>query len=156
MTINQKDLRESFSLFATGVMVATTNVDGQNYGLTINSFSSVSLDPALCLFSIGNESFNLEYFKKSKSFALNTLSKNQLDLAKDFAGSDYQGRWGRASFDISQNNNPIFEGSNGYIECVNHQIIEAGDHHLFIGRVVDFAKLNDEESLIYHKSRFLS
>ena len=154
MKIDHQNLKECFSLFATGVMIATTNIEGKNYGLTINSFSSVSLDPALCLFSIGKDSFNLEYFRRSTSFALNILSASQTSLAKDFASQDYVKKWQNSSFELSQNNNPIFSGINGYIECSNHQIIEAGDHYIFLGKIVDCAKLSDEDGLIYYKHQF--
>lgn len=154
MTINQSDLKECFSLYATGVMIATTNVEGDNYGLTINSFTSVSLDPALCLFSIGNNSFNLDYFKKTESYVFNILSASQLDLAKDFAGRDHGQKWQNSNFKMSKNNNPIFTGVSGYIECTNHQIIEAGDHHMFLGEVVSCSKENEETGLIYYKGQF--
>ncbi len=154
MTINHQDLKECFSLFATGVMIASTNVDGKNYGLTINSFSSVSLDPPLCLFSIGKESFNLEYFRKSRSYALNILSVSQEGLARDFASHNHEEKWQNNLFKASKNNNPIFAGVSGYIECANHQIIEAGDHYIFLGEVITCEKLNDEEGLVYYKSEF--
>ncbi len=154
MTINQVELKECFSLFATGVMIATTNVEGKNYGLTINSFSSVSMDPPLCLFSIGSESYNLDFFKKSKSFALNILSTDQLGLAKDFAAHNCSSKWNKESFNISGEGNPIFTNSNGYLECTKHQVIEAGDHHIFIGEVVDCGKLSDGDGLVYYKGGF--
>ncbi len=154
MTISQSDLKECFSLFATGVMIASTNVEGRNYGLTINSFSSVSLEPPLCLFSIGNESFNLDYFKQTKSYALNILSASQQELARNFAGRDHVAKWQNANFKMSQNNNPIFAGVSGYIECVNHQIIEAGDHHIFIGDIVNCVQESDETGLLYYKGQF--
>ncbi len=152
--MDNHDLKECFSLFATGVMIAATNVDGKNYGLTINSFSSVSLSPPLLLFSIGNGAYNLDYFKNSDSYILNILNVSQLDLAKKFAGHDHDSKWDGEQFNLTKNGNPIFHGSNAYLECAHHQIVEAGDHHIFIGQVVNFAKIRDEDGLLYYKGEF--
>jgi flavin reductase (DIM6/NTAB) family NADH-FMN oxidoreductase RutF len=155
MTDHHK-LKECFSLFSTGVMIATTKYQGENCGLTINSFSSVSLEPPLALFAIGNESYNLNAFKNSDSYILNILSQSQLDLAKDFSSHDHNNKWQDNNYTTSANENPIFEGSIGYIECKHHEIVKAGDHHIFIGQVTDFAKLKDEDALLYCKGQFIA
>ena len=88
-----KKLRDCFSLFATGVMIASTNYAEKNFGMTINSFASISLNPPLLLFAINNKSSNLNIFKKSKTFSLNILSGDQIDLAKEFAKPNNENKW---------------------------------------------------------------
>ena len=149
-------LKECFSLFSTGVMIAATNYNGHNYGLTINSFSSVSLDPPLCLFSIGSNSHSLEAFKNSGSFTLSILSSQQKDLASKFASHDHESKWQNCDIRSSKLENPIFNNCNGFFECSNYKIVEAGDHHIFIGEIIDFAKENDEQGLLYYKGSFIS
>lgn len=156
MILNEQDLKSCFSLFATGVMVAaTSDSQGKNQGLTINSFSSVSLSPPLLLFSIGNSSHNLDIFKNSQSYSLNIMAKNQLDLALEFAKPNNDKKWLTEEYQLTKNNNPIFKNSLGFFECIHHKIVEAGDHHVFIGEIIDCAVLNDDEALLYCKSKFI-
>lgn len=155
MIFDEKELRQCFSLFATGVMIATVNYQEKLCGLTINSFSSVSLKPPLLLFSIANQSSNLEIFRNSKSYSLNILSKNQLNLALEFAKANNEAKWQVEKYDLTKNNNPVFQNSIAFFECVHHKIVEAGDHHIFIGEIIDFAKIKDEDGLFYYKSNFL-
>lgn len=152
--MSDKKLRECFGLFATGVMVATANLEGELYGMTINSFASVSLNPPLLLFSVANSSFNLEAFTKSKSFILNVLSTKQLDLAKEFARSQNHKKWEIEKYHSTKLGNIVFENSLGYFECKKHQIIAAGDHHVIIGEIIDFAKLQQHDPLLYFSSQF--
>ncbi len=154
MNFDNQKLREAFGLFATGVMIASTIVDEKIKGLTINSFSSVSLNPPLVLFSIGNESSSLDVFRATKSYSLNILSKNQLEVAKDFAKSSLDKEKQLANYSLSDYNNPVFENSLAYFDCIHHQIIKAGDHHIFIGEIINFAKVVEGEGLFYYRGEF--
>jgi flavin reductase (DIM6/NTAB) family NADH-FMN oxidoreductase RutF len=124
------------------------------FGMTINSFSSTSLDPALILFSIDNKSSNLSLFKKNKYFSLNILSHDQIELAKAFATPKNSNKWSVEPYFLGKFGNPIFKNSLGFIECEKHRVIKAGDHHIIIGRVVDFSKLEEREALIYAKGKY--
>lgn len=124
------------------------------FGMTINSFSSVSLNPPLVSFCIDNRSANLNFFKKNKTFSLNILSIAQQDLARGFATPKNSSKWGIETYFLGQNGNPIFENSLAFFECRKHRIIKAGDHHIIIGEVVDFAKLNDSKPLLYFQGKY--
>jgi flavin reductase (DIM6/NTAB) family NADH-FMN oxidoreductase RutF len=124
------------------------------FGMTINSFSSLSLDPSLVLFSIDNKSANLPLFKKNKYFSLNILSHDQIELAKAFATPKNSNKWSVEPYFLGKFGNPIFKNSLGFIECEKHRVIKAGDHHIIIGRVVDFSKLEEREALIYAKGKY--
>jgi flavin reductase (DIM6/NTAB) family NADH-FMN oxidoreductase RutF len=156
--VTQKTLRDCFGLFPTGVMIASTNFKDKFYGLTINSFSSVSLDPPLLLFSIDNQSSNLTAFKKSQYFSLNILSVKQINLAKEFAKPLNHHKWTQQKsaepYFLGKFGNPVFENSLGFFECEQHKIIKAGDHHVIIGKIIDFSKLNLKPPLFYVKGEF--
>ncbi len=124
------------------------------FGMTINSFSSLSLDPELVMFSIDNKSSNLALFKKNRYFSLNILSYEQLELSKAFATPKNSNKWNVEPYFLGKFGNPIFKNSLGFIECERHRVIKAGDHHIIIGRVVDFAKLSDKEALTYVKGKY--
>lgn len=155
-----KKLRENFGLFTTGVAVASTvgEKDNKNF-ITINSLSSVSLDPALLLFCIDNKSTNFEAFVNSKSFAINLLTKEQQDISTLFAKPEKD----RAHHDLdelffkSRRNNFILNDSLGYFECERQNVVKAGDHRIIIGKIENFAKINpDKKPLLYYKGSYNS
>jgi len=153
--------RKALSLFTTGVVVvAAKNNDlskgKEFFGLTINSFSSISLKPPLVLFCLGNESSTFELFKNNDYFSLNILSKDQIELSKAFAKANNPQKWEVEEFNLGKNNSPIFKNSLAFLECKKEQMIPAGDHHIIIGEVKDFAVLNSKkEPLIYYASNYL-
>ncbi len=151
---DQRELRNCFGMFATGIMIATTNLKDELYGFTVNSFSSVSLDPPLLLFSIDNKSSNLKIFKKSKKFCLNILSKSQIESAIEFAKPANTTKWAAEKYNLTNHKNPVFENSVAFFECERYKMIKAGDHHILIGKIINFAKINDEECLFYHLGKF--
>ncbi len=153
--MNERDLRDCFGTFATGVMIASTSFEGKLYGMTINSFASVSLDPALLLFSIDNDSANLPAFKQAKHFSLSTLSAAQLTLAQEFAKPANDKKWQVGSYSLSEKQVPIFQNSLSYFECERHQIVEAGDHHILIGRIIDAKKMQQDKPLMYLNGAFI-
>ncbi len=126
------------------------------FGMTINSFSSVSLDPSLVLFSIDNKSANLSFFKKNRYFSLNVLSHDQLELAKAFATPKNSTKWAVEPYFLGKFGNPIFQNSLGFFECEKYRVIRAGDHHIIIGKVLDFAKMTEQKALVYAKGKYSS
>lgn len=155
MTTSKK-LRDCFGLFTTGVCIATIRFDTDKYtGITINSFSSLSLKPALLLFSISNESSNLNHFLHAESFVINILSASQQELSKAFATKHYPNRWEIEDFSTTKLKNRIFKNALGFFECKKHAVIEMGDHHIIVGEIVDFDKLNDSPALLYGKGKYV-
>ena len=154
--MNERELRDCFGLFTTGVMIATTSFEGKLYGMTINSFASVSLEPPLLLFSVDNKSSNLTAFKKAKNFSLSILSEQQLLLAQEFAKPANENKWQVEKYFSTKSGEPIFENSLGYFECEKHEVIVAGDHNIIIGRAVGCAKLKQSKPLLYLSGAFSS
>ncbi len=124
------------------------------FGMTINSFSSVSLQPPLISFCIDNKSSNLSLFKKNHYFSLNILGENQKDLASGFAKPRNSDKWQIENYTFGKFGNPIFDNSIGFLECKKHKIIKIGDHHMVIGEVVDCGKISNAGPLIYNKAKF--
>lgn len=126
------------------------------FGITINSFSSVSLEPPLVMFCIDNKSTNLRLFKKNRYFSLNVLSQEQRALAVAFAKPKNSTKWGVESYFFSKKGNPIFQNSLGFFECKKHRVIKAGDHHVIIGEVLNFEKMNDKNPLFFYSGKYAS
>lgn len=136
--INTRELRDAFGAFMTGVTIVTTaGDDGKPLGFTANSFSSVSLDPALLLVSIAKTSSNYRTYSTTGHFAINVLAEGQRDLSNTFArpGDD---RFANVNWHLSDNRNPLIDGVSAWFDCTTHAVIDAGDHALLIGRIEAF------------------
>jgi hypothetical protein len=124
------------------------------FGMTINSFSSISLEPPLVSFCIDNKSTNLKFFKKNRFFILNILSNEQASLSSAFATPKNSQKWQVEPYFFSKFGNPIFNNTLAFVECKKHQIIKMGDHHIIIGEVIDFGKIKDSQPLIYFQGKY--
>jgi len=151
---SQLELKKTFSTFATGVAIASSGADNQKFGITVNSFSSVSLDPPLLSFCVGNSSSALERFLNCQFFSINILSEKQLNLANGFTKTDNQEKWQIEPFKLSENQTPIFTNSLSYFECKKHQIVKSGDHHIIVGQVTNHQFLNDLKPLTYFQGKY--
>jgi flavin reductase (DIM6/NTAB) family NADH-FMN oxidoreductase RutF/pimeloyl-ACP methyl ester carboxylesterase len=129
-------LRDALGCFGTGVTIITT-VDqaGEPIGLTANSFTSVSLDPPLILFSLARQSANLGTFAQAGRFAVNVLHIGQQPLANRFAQRGGPRFAGVAWSIRSDQGAPILDGALASFDCLNYAIHEGGDHLIFIGQV---------------------
>lgn len=145
-----RELRNSFGCFGTGVTVVTwLNDEGQRRGITVNSFTSVSLDPPLLLVSIDKKTKAFEDLK-NRPFVINVLSAGQSSLAMQFAGrpqEDLVVEWEDGT------KGPRLKGTTAHFECSPWAEYEGGDHVLFLGKIEDFAK-NDSESLLFYRGKF--
>ena len=150
-----KSLRDALGTFATGVTVITTvTPEGQRIGLTANSFTSVSLDPPLVLWSLKKNSANLDVFRRATHFAINVLSSTQKELCFRFASKVEGDRFDGVALEPSRFDLPLLAHSLARFECARHQEVEAGDHVMFLGRVEDFRK-GQGEALIFSGGRIL-
>ncbi|MCV6546596.1 MAG: flavin reductase family protein [Cohaesibacter sp.] len=148
-------LRKAMSQYATGIAVATTlDEDGLPHGLTINSFNSVSLDPPLVLWSLSHKSGNLEAFTQSGHFAINILSQQQKDISMRFATPDVD-RFAGTDWQKGKLGSPVLSGVVASMDCKVEQMVEGGDHVIFIGRVVE-ANHTDSPPLLYHGGAYHS
>ena len=136
---NIRELRDAFGSFMTGVTVVTTSKqDGIPLGFTANSFASVSLDPALLLVSIAKTSSNYDHFAQASHFAINILAEEQKDISNTFARPS-DDRFANLAWSMSPNQNPLIDQVSAWFDCTTHQIVDAGDHAILIGKVENFA-----------------
>lgn len=151
-----KQLRQALGRYATGVAIVTSRgADGQYIGLTVNSFSSVSLEPPLVLWSLANKSINLVHFKNASHFVVHVLGENQMDLARRFASNVSERFEGLAMLE-GMGGSPLLEGCPVRLHCETISMMEAGDHHIFMGKVVRLEECSAAgDSLLFYRGRFL-
>lgn len=149
-------LRRAFGLFATGVTIISTAHPAHGLvGVTVNSFTSVSLDPPLILFSLARSSFNLQPLLEAPGFVVNILSDGQRALSHRFAHAAGD-KWEGISWRPAANGAPILSGSIAFFECVHHAQYDGGDHLVVLGRVVAMDTDTDADPLLYFHSRYRS
>ncbi len=130
-----RQLRRALGRFTTGVTIITTRLpDGSRVGLTVNSFSSVSLEPALVLWCLGKRQGSREAFCNSSHFAINVLSANQVELSRRFA-SPIADRFEGVDCHHDDVAAPLLPGSAAWFVCRHRVHHEVGDHIVFIGEV---------------------
>lgn len=131
--------RRTLGQFATGVTVITTSANGQYVGMAANSFSAVSLEPALVLWSIRKESRSIEAFKNNGHFAVSVLSVDQMDTAGLF-GKPQPNQFDNAPWTPSVHGDPLLNDAIAHFECATHEILDGGDHFILIGKVEQFSR----------------
>lgn len=132
-----RELRDAFGAFMTGVTVVTTSDKDHPIGFTANSFTSVSIDPALISVNIAKTSGNYSTFVNSKHFAVNILSDDQRDISNIFARPS-EDRFSAVIWKYSAQKNPLIEGVSAWFDCTVYKIVDAGDHAILIGKIENF------------------
>ncbi len=151
---DQVEFRNALGRFATGVTIITTvDGEGRRYGVTANSYNSVSLDPPLVLWSLARSSRSLEAFQNCDAFAVHILSAHQEALAMTFASRAEGDKFAGLHVREGHGGVPIFDECAAHFECVTENCYEGGDHLIFLGRVVSFERC-DSETLVFHDGRF--
>jgi len=137
--------------FATGVAVVTAEHDEVPAGMTLNAFTSVSLDPLLVLVSLGNGSRTLHATTASKRFAVSILKRGQHEVALAFSEPGAPFPAGRVERD--REGFLTVSGATAVLRCHVERIEPAGDHALVLGEVVSIAH-GGGEPLVFHRGRF--
>jgi flavin reductase (DIM6/NTAB) family NADH-FMN oxidoreductase RutF len=141
--------RNAMGKFPTGVTVITTEVDGEPFGMTVNAFMSVSLNPKLVVISVGNQARMLKRIQQSKRYAINILSESQQELSAVFAGQKNVNSVEFSTVDGL----PVLKDSIATITCKVVEEFVAGDHTLFFGEVMDIIT-REGEPLIYFQGKY--
>ncbi len=141
-----KDFRTALSRFATGVTVVTCQSDRGPLGITANSFSSVSLDPPLVLWSPAKSSSRHDAFVAAEHFVIHVLSADQSDLCLRFTrdGLDFAG----LATEVSAGAVPVIQNCLAHFECQRFQTHDAGDHTIILG-LVEGASARDGDPLVF-------
>ncbi|KXK51855.1 MAG: flavin reductase [Chloroflexi bacterium] len=150
MGIDAELFRNTLTKWASGVTVVTTTHEGQHHGLTVSSFSSVSLDSSLILVCISHRTAALPMLLAAGHFAVNILSSAQREIARRFAGQipDIVDRFDGIAYSTLVTGSPLLDGALAWIDCHTARTIEAGDHTIFIGEIAA-ATVFDDAPLVY-------
>jgi flavin reductase (DIM6/NTAB) family NADH-FMN oxidoreductase RutF len=150
--VHQRGLRQALGRFATGVTVITTRSDSKLEGVTANSFSAVSLDPPLVLWSLRRHAPSLPSFLASGYFAVNVLTRAQEELAHRFA-TPHRDKFDSVSYGAGLGGSPLLDNTLASFECSTESTFDGGDHVIFLGRVYR-ASHRDGEPLIFSAGRY--
>jgi flavin reductase (DIM6/NTAB) family NADH-FMN oxidoreductase RutF len=148
--------RQLLGCFPTGVAVITTRApDGTPAGLTCNSFSSVSLEPPLVLFSLRKASKLLGTFESAEGFAINILSERQDGLSGRFASSKIEDKFEGVAWRPGPLGMPLIDDCLASFECSVFACHEAGDHTVFIGEVKHMSAGAADQALVFYKGAYM-
>ncbi|MGQ9369956.1 flavin reductase family protein [Azospirillum sp. A39] len=155
MTIDSRAFRNALGTFATGITVITTRCpDGTPVGVTVNSFSSVSLDPPLVLFCLGRESRSFDVLAHGTCFAVNVLAEEQQELSARFSRGDEQDRWEGIEVERWETGAPILRGCLANLDCTKEAVHDGGDHVILVGRVRRLGAREAGNPLLYFRGGY--
>jgi 3-hydroxy-9,10-secoandrosta-1,3,5(10)-triene-9,17-dione monooxygenase reductase component len=150
---NTGDYKKALACFGTGVTVITAQHEWQDVGMTCNSFSSVSLNPPLVLWSIRKAASSLIAFTESHGFMVNVLAHDQQALAVQFASGNMTDRFMGVPAERHHSDRLRLTGTVAWFDCDLHQLVDAGDHLIVLGKVRDY-DWNNTPALMYRASQF--
>ena len=148
------EYRRALGCFATGVAVVTAlDRNGEKIGITVNSFNSVSLNPPLVLWSIGEESLSYSAFVEAEYFAVNVLATHQHEVCGRFA-SKGENKFLDLVCDEGLEGVPLLPEFSAVFECRTEHRYDGGDHKIIVGRVQRFED-RKTDPLIFYRGHFL-
>ncbi len=150
---DSSDYRKALGCFGTGVTVITARHGGQDVGMTCNSFSSVSLNPRLVLWSIRKEASSFAAFTGAVGFTVNVLGQAQQATALQFARGSMAERFAGVPAQRQTSERLRLAGTVAWFDCDLHQLVDAGDHVIVLGAVRDFG-WQDGPALAFNRSEF--
>lgn len=150
------DFKGALSSWASGVSVVTTRDGNLVYGITVSSFSSLSVDPLLVIVCLANSNRIGQMVQDSGAFAVNILASDQEELARYFASA---GRVPVEAFDeipvtALNTGSPLLEGAIAHLDCRLHSAIPGGDHTIAVGEVVAASYHEELAPLLYFRRRY--
>jgi 3-hydroxy-9,10-secoandrosta-1,3,5(10)-triene-9,17-dione monooxygenase reductase component len=151
---SQKDFRNALGLFTTGVAIVTaTGPANERIGFTINSFASVSLDPALILFSAGRHLRSYDAIENAAGFTINVLREDQKELSNRFARTG-QDKWENVCSRPGLQGGHIIDNSLVSFDCRAHRSHVEGDHLIVIGEVIGLNAAPGHDPLVFFRSNY--
>jgi len=149
-----RDFRNALGAFATGVTIITARgADDGLYGMTANSFTSVSLTPPLVLWSASLYADSLAAFQEGSHFVVNILAHDQIELSNKFARK-HENKFAEIDHIIPECGAPVLIGSAAHFECRNEYRHYGGDHIIFIGHVERYAYTN-KPTLLFCRGKYM-
>ena len=149
------DFKDSLAAWASGVSVVSTRAGDLAYGLTVSSFTSLSLDPPLILVCVGNKNRLPAMIRDAGRFAVSLLAADQAGVSAALArsGRDPAPDLGVAST-LAPCGTPVVAGACAHLSCDLHHELVVGDHTVVVGRVTSASALPDRTPLVYHRRAY--
>jgi flavin reductase (DIM6/NTAB) family NADH-FMN oxidoreductase RutF len=145
----RKRLRDAFGCFPSGVTVVTLrDGEGRPTGITVNSFSSLSLDPPLLMFSVGCQQVSCRWFEAQDCFTVNVLAAGQESLAWQFA-RPMKDKFEGVDWREGANGTPVLEGAIAGFECRKWSMMDGGDHKIVVGEITDFSSAEGDALVFF-------
>jgi flavin reductase (DIM6/NTAB) family NADH-FMN oxidoreductase RutF len=153
-SIGVRGLRDVLGCYATGVAIITTRTSaGEHVAVTVNSFSSLSLDPPLILFSLGKAANILAHFQRAQCFSVNILAHTQESLSNLFARPS-SASWDTVPYSVGANGCALFANALAQLECARFAEIDGGDHRTFFGEVTQMHLGPVADPLLFYRGRY--
>ncbi|MEO8539334.1 MAG: flavin reductase family protein [bacterium] len=155
--VSPEDFKGALGSWASGVTVVTTQLDGQVYGITVSSFSSLSMEPRLILVSLQDSNHLPHMIRKSKHFGVSILAVGQDEISGYFSKS---GRNPEPAFGpeipvhVMETGSPLISGAIAQIDCELEEALPGGDHTIAIGRVVGATFDTEKLPLMYFRRAY--
>jgi flavin reductase (DIM6/NTAB) family NADH-FMN oxidoreductase RutF len=145
--------KEAMSHWPSGVAIVTSVLGEKNYGMTVSSFTSVSLHPAMVSICIDKRAQMCVLLQNTQKFAVNILDNTQADLAKIFANHEISmsQRFEHADFERSNTESPVLKQCLGWVDCQVHSFHDTGDHVIYVGEVKQAKTLEQKDPVIFYK-----
>ncbi len=156
MTLDPEILRSAMRAWSAGVTVVAAAHENDRHGMTVNSFTSISLDPALITISLQQNTRTHELVMKSRAFGLTILSTEQKRISDLFAGRlpESEDRFSHAQTESLVTGSPLITGGLSWMDCRVVHTYDAGMNTLFIGEVIAARGTGQGEPLIYHNREY--
>jgi 4-hydroxyphenylacetate 3-hydroxylase, reductase component len=153
--MDSRGFRDALGCFPTGVAVVTAGHADQDehIGITVNSFTSVSLDPPLVLWCMDRRSYRHDIFAQASGFTVSILGTGHKDVSARLARPGEHSLDGIALLQ-TELGPPALADSLAVFECATEQRLEAGDHTIFLGRVLRFSRPSESAPLVFFRGRY--
>jgi flavin reductase (DIM6/NTAB) family NADH-FMN oxidoreductase RutF len=156
MTLDPEKLRHAMRAWTTGVAIVTAIYEDQQYGMTVNSFTSISLEPPLISVALKQLTHTHELIVKSGMFSVTILEAAQKELSDRFAGKlpNITNRFDSVQTETISLNSPVFKNGMAYFDCRVLSSIPVGENTLFVAEVLDARGEGAGEPLVYHNREY--
>ena len=156
MTLDPEKLRAAMRAWSAGVTVVTAMHEGNQHGATVNSFTSISLEPALITISLQKSARTHELISKSRAFGLTILSAEQSQISDLFAGkmAEVKDRFASLQTQTLVTGSPLIVGGLAWLDCRVMETFDTGNSTLFIAEVLAAQSTGSGQPLIYHNRKY--
>lgn len=156
MTIPPEDLRAAMRNWVSGITIVTTEHEGKRHGMTVSSFTSLSLEPALLSVSLYNASRTKALVSAAGRFGVTILAAGQEAVSNTFAGRipDTEDRFADHEVEYLASKIPFIKGGLSFMECNVYKAIPMGSNTLFIGEIVATKATKDGDPLLYFDRKY--